>query len=403
MNNSQSPPFMKKFIISGLVLVAAVVVGKFWLDLAKERQPSENILRITIPEGATISKLLQEADLGTSTISAILDNTKEVYDLAKIVSGRELVLTLANVDGTFKGLVYKIDTEKQLVVVRPELESDAAGATEPILRAGVVPIPYAVKEEKIEGVIQGSLYEAFLENELDVRLALALAEIFAWQIDFAADIRAGDNFKVFYEKRFLGGEYVMPGKILAAEFINAGESFRGYYFQSENTKANYYDEEGNSLQKQFLKSPLQYKYISSGFSYARYNPITKEVSPHRGIDYAANAGTPAVSVGDGAIIQAGWNGYYGLSVTVRHNETYKTRYGHFSSLARGISVGKKVKQGQVVGYVGSTGLATGPHLHYEMHKFNNYVNPFKVEIPPGEPIAEIDQEVFGAAKERYKF
>ncbi|MEK9185958.1 MAG: peptidoglycan DD-metalloendopeptidase family protein, partial [Patescibacteria group bacterium] len=220
------------------------------------------------------------------------------------------------------------------------------------------------------------------------------AEIFAWQIDFAADIQKGDSFKVFYEERYRDVQYIMPGKILAAEFTNTGKTFRGYYFAGSNGKAGYYDEEGNSLQKQFLKSPLQYKYISSGFSYSRLNPITKKVSAHRGIDYAANYGTPAVSVGDGMVIQAGWNGPYGLSVLIRHNDTYQTRYGHFQSLARGIAVGAKVKQGQVVGYVGATGQATGPHLHYEMHKFGSYVNPFTVEIPPGEPINDLDRSVF---------
>ena len=194
----------------------------------------------------------------------------------------------------------------------------------------------------------------------------------------------------------------MPGKILAASFSNAGKIFRGFYFGSDNTKPGHYDEEGNSLQKEFLKSPLQYKYISSGFSYARLNPITKQVSSHRGIDYAANAGTPAVSVGEGTIIQAGWNGYYGISATVRHNDTYKTVYGHFQSLAKGIKVGAKVKQGQVIGYVGSTGQATGPHLHYEMHKFNQYVNPFLVEIPPGEPIAEEDRAAFQEITNKYR-
>lgn len=372
------------------MMFAATLFVAFSPVIQKTFQPEDKLITITVPSGATFAALLSSVGIATSTANQILENSKDVYDFSKIVSGREMAFTFANADGALRKLVYNINTEERLIVeIQPEI------------KAATSSIPYKIKQEEVSGIIQTSLYESFVENNLDVRLALALAEMFAWQVDFAADIRTGDNFKVIYEKRFLDEEYIMPGNILAAKFINDKKEFRGYYFTSANTKAAYYDENGNSLQKEFLKSPLQYKYISSGFSYARINPITKKVSPHRGIDYAANYGTPAVSVGDGTVTQAGWNGYYGLSVTVRHNDTYKTVYGHFSSLAKGIRVGAKVRQGQVVGYVGATGQATGPHLHYEMHKFGNYVNPFLVDIPPGEPIAEADYAAFKELKKKY--
>lgn len=395
----------KSFILVGLALVFLFFLIQFVPPREQKPSPSDITLKVTIPAGTTISQLLSEIGLSTTTTSAILESSKETYDLSKIISGKELFLTFANVGGIFQKLIYQIDTEKQLVIENrggdPNVENLDVG--DDVLRAEVVDIPYVVEKTKAEGIIEESLYKTFIDRAFDVRLALALAEMFAWQIDFASDIRAGDSFRVVYEKRFLNGEYVMPGKILAAEFTNDSKRFRGYYFESEKTKSGYYDDDGNSLQKEFLKSPLQYKYISSGFTYARLNPITKEVSPHRGIDYAANAGTPAVSVGEGTVIQAGWKGYYGISVTIRHNETYKTVYGHFSRLAKGIVVGAKVKQGQVVGYVGSTGQSTGPHLHYEMHKFGNYVNPFTVEIPPGEPIYADDRAAFDALRQNYKF
>lgn len=380
----------KVLIVSVVMMFAATLFVAFSPVIQKTFQPEDKLIAITVPSGATFASLLNSVGIATSTANQILENSKDVYDFSKIVSGREMAFTFANVDGALRKLVYNIDTEERLIVeIQPEI------------KAATSSIPYEIKQEEVNGIIQTSLYESFVENNLDVRLALALAEMFAWQVDFAADIRTGDNFKVIYEKRFLDEEYIMPGNILAAKFINDKKEFKGYYFTSANTKAAYYDENGNSLQKEFLKSPLQYKYISSGFSYARVNPITKKVSPHRGIDYAANYGTPAVSVGDGTVIQAGWNGYYGLSVTIRHNDTYKTVYGHFSSLAKGVRVGAKVRQGQVVGYVGATGQATGPHLHYEMHKFGNYVNPFLVDIPPGEPIAEADYAVFEELKKKY--
>jgi len=375
-------------IFIGLAVVAAAV----GLLVENYALPNEKIVRIAINSGDTFVSLASSVGIATSTAQAILEGSKKVYDLSSIRAGKEMAIVFSLADGALKEISYDVDSENKFI---------ATSAPDGSWSAELKPILYEVAERNIEGTIETSLYEVFLKNNWDIRLGLSLAEIFAWQIDFAADIQKGDSFKVIFEERYLDRQYVMPGKILAAKFNNAGEEFVGYYFKGEKTKEGFYDADGNSLQKEFLKSPLQYKYISSGFSYARVNPITKKVSPHRGIDYAANAGTPAVAVGDGTVTQAGWNGYYGISVTVRHNDTYRTVYGHFQSLARGIKVGAKVKQGQVVGYVGSTGQATGPHLHYEMHKFDSYVNPFKVEIPPGEPIAEEDKEKFEILKKQF--
>ncbi|TSC82256.1 MAG: peptidase M23 [Parcubacteria group bacterium Gr01-1014_19] len=387
----------KRIILLGLSLGGIVV---FWLFNLQPEIPTLNptqTLRLSIPSGSTFVDVMRYFGVATSTAQEIINSSLDQYNLAKIVSGRELALTFDTFSGDLEKVVYKIDIDNRLVVDNLEPESETSSWS-----AKVEPIPYEIRERSAGGVISKSLYQTIVNQGLDERLALTLAEAFAWQIDFAADIQEDDSFKVVYEERFLDGVYAMPGKILAASFINAGESFKGFYFDgSDKTRAGHYDADGAALQKEFLKSPLQYKYISSGYSLARYNPITKKTSPHRGIDYAAPSGTPAVSVGDGTVIQAGWNGYYGISVTVRHNDTYKTVYGHFSRLAKGIKVGAKVKQGQVVGYVGSTGLSTGPHLHYEMHKFTAYVNPFKVEIPPGDPVNEADRPAFEEVVSKY--
>jgi len=381
-----------------ILLIGVIVIagGFFWLQKIKADDSApvtERMVRVHVPKGATFSTLAASMGVATDTAVAILASSKKIHDLSTIRVGRELALVYDKPSNTLKKLLYTVDGEKKFAAQLLE-----NGQWEGSLEA----IPYDVRQESVEGVIVSSLYEAFLDNNLDVRLALLVAEMFAWQVDFAADIRTGDSFKVIYEANYLDGLYIMPGKILAAEFINDGEVSRGYYFKGEQTKEGYYDEQGAALQKEFLKSPLQYKYISSGYSTARVNPITKKVSAHRGIDYAANYGTPAVSIGDGAVTQAGWSGPYGISLLVRHNEMYTTRYGHFQSLAKGIRVGAKVKQGQVVGYVGSTGQSTGPHLHYEMHKFGSYVNPFKVEVPPGDPVAEADKEQFTSAIKNFQ-
>jgi murein DD-endopeptidase MepM/ murein hydrolase activator NlpD len=385
----------RKWSVAAGILLGTISAAGIWLwnsNIKIEPLSPISILKIKIPKEATFGELTRWLNLPDGATISILDSAKPHYDLKKIVSGRELALVYDTFTGELEGLNYKIDSEEELIINRSETDWSAE----------VRKIPYEIKEAEAEGVIENSLYEAVVSGGKDERLALAIAEMFAWQVDFVADTRTGDTFKVIYEERYLDGEYAMPGKILAARYTNDGEAFYGYLFSSEKTKEAHYDQNGNSLQKEFLKSPLQYKYISSGYSLARVNPVTKKVAPHRGIDFAAPAGTPAVSIGDGTVVQAGWNGPYGISVLIRHNNTYQTRYGHFSRLAKGIKVGAKVKQGQVVGYVGSTGESTGPHLHYEMHKFGSHVNPFRVEIPPGEPIHESDKEVFQKIVEKYK-
>lgn len=383
----------RRFAVIGFVLGFALAAFLYsrWSSVPSLPNP-ETVLKITVPEKATFGDLARWLHFPTGSADAIVTSSKSEYDLAKIVSGRELALTYDTFTGGLKRLVYKIDSEERLVA-----EDGETGWT-----ANKEAIPYEIKEAATEGVIADSLYEAVVSGGGDPRLALAIAEMFAWQVDFVADTKEGDSFKVIYEERHLNGEYAMPGKILAARYTNDGEAFYGYWFNSETTRPGHYDRSGEALQKQFLKAPLQYRYISSGFSYGRVNPVTKIISPHRAIDYAAPTGTPAVTVGDGTVIQAGWNGDYGISVTIRHNDTYKSIYGHFSRLAKGVRVGTKVKQGQVIGYVGSTGQTTGPHLHYEMFKFGSRVNPFKVEVPPGEPVAEEDKDVFAETAAKYQ-
>lgn len=385
----------KALLALGLIAVSAVFLqGKnnLFLPVADP----DVVVKRDILTGSTFSVIASEAGIATSTAGEILNSAKEVYDLAKIVAGKQLVFIYDQTSNALKGLVYEINKEEKLSVI------NTSTTTEEKWEAKIIPIEYTTELDQAKGIIESSLYETVVNQGLDQRLALELAETFAWQIDFAAQIQKGDTFKVIYEKRYRDGVYDHPGKILAAEFTNAGEKFQGYYFEGAETKTGHYDENGNSVQKVFLKAPLQFKYISSGYSLNRFNPILKQFTKHRGIDYAAPAGTPVVTVGDGTVVQAGWNGYYGISVKVRHNETYSTVYGHFTSLAKGIGVGTKVKQGQIVGYVGSTGLSTGPHLHYEMHKFGSLVNPFTEKIPAGEPVKEADKAAFEETFKKYR-
>jgi murein DD-endopeptidase MepM/ murein hydrolase activator NlpD len=221
----------------------------------------------------------------------------------------------------------------------------------------------------------------------NMMLAMQLSDIFAWDIDFTTDLRDGDTFKIVVEALYLDGEFKKYGDILAAEFVNNGETYRAYRFE-HNGKAGYYDEEGKSLRKAFLKAPLSFRRISSGFSLGRFHPILKIYRPHHGLDYAAPAGTPVSAMGDGTVIFAGKKGQYGNLVIIRHPNGYKTYYGHLSKFGKDIKKGTKVEQGQIIGYVGSTGLATGPHLHYELRIRNRPVNPVTVKSLKGTSIPE---------------
>ena len=389
------PLFVKTLLVTAGLLGSAFL---FWESVGLigiSVHDSRVMVKKEILTGSTFSVMASEAGIATSTVNVILEEAKNVYDLARIVAGKELAFVYNKESGNLEELIYEIDKEEKLVVKN-------ASTTAEEWQAEKVPIEYTLEIDQVKGVIESSLYETIVNQGLDERLALVLAEMFAWQIDFAAQIQKGDSFKVIYEKKYREGIYDHPGKIISAEFINNGERFQGFYFLGNETKEGYYDENGNSLQKVFLKAPLQYKYISSGYSLKRFNPILKRFTNHRGIDYAANSGTPAVSIGDGTVVQAGWNGEYGISVKVRHNEMYTTVYGHFSSLAKGIRTGVRVKQGQIIGYVGSTGLSTGPHLHYEMHKLGSFVNPFTEKIPAGDPVKEADKPAFKEALDRYQ-
>ena len=386
----QIPKILLYSVIVIVVLVGSIFGYQFILHSKVSRltRGIENDLRVVtkeIEKGSTFDGALKDAGISTTTRVALLSSMESVYDISKIRAGNQLALMYASSTDQLQKVVYDISTEQQLNVENKNFDQ---------WDASVDNIPYEIKNETVEGTINDSLYKTFLDNNEDPRLAIALSEIFAWQIDFVLSIRKGDSFKVTFEARYLDGQYKMPGQILAAKFINDGETFYAYHFKGANTPDGYYDEKGFSVAKLFLKFPLQYKYISTYFTNHRIDPITGVPESHRAVDFAANFGTPAVAIGDGVVTFAGWHGPYGLRVDIRYNETYSTTYGHFSSLPRDIKKGVRVKQGQIVGYVGSTGLSTGPHLHYEVRKFGSLVNPLSIKPPESKPINEQDRSDF---------
>ncbi len=241
------------------------------------------------------------------------------------------------------------------------------------------------------GTIESSLYETLVDQGNNILLANSLSEIFGWEVDFFR-LYKGDKFKVIYEKRFVDDKPYGIGQVLAAEFEHRGEVYRAFFYENEES-FGYYDEVGNSLQKALLKAPFRFSQrISSNFSYNRFHPVLKRRMPHYGVDYAAPKGTPVISVGDGEVLESRYKGAAGNMVKIRHNSTYETAYLHLNGFASGIKRGAKVKQGQVIGYVGKTGRVTGVHLHYNVYKNGKPVNPVKLVLPPSKGISNEELE-----------
>lgn len=347
-------------------------------------EPALIIKKIEIIGGATYGVLMRDAGVPNQTTQAILEAAHGVYDLAKIRVGRTLELTYDPTGTTLQRLVYQVDTEQELIVVH---------STDTNWQATLSPIVYDVTIATSSGTISSSMYQAALDAGIDERAIIDLADVFQWSVDFALDVRSGDTFSFVYEQRYRNGDYIMPGKILAGTYINAGTPYHVFYFEESDDNKGYFDQDGNSVQKLFLKAPVAYKYITSGYTTGlRYVEAFNVSTGHRAIDYAAALGTPVRSVGDGTVVTAGWNGSYGNFISIRHNGTYTTNYAHLSKI--NVRRGQKVSQGQTIGAVGSTGFSTGPHLHYEMVKNGVKINPLAEVLPPGQKIKDENMNRF---------
>jgi murein DD-endopeptidase MepM/ murein hydrolase activator NlpD len=249
-------------------------------------------------------------------------------------------------------------------------------------RAETVP---DVRVEAVSGVVQRSLFDAVERTGESARLVLELVEIFSSDFDFTADTRAGDRFRLLVEKRYAGDDFVDYGRILVAQYASGGKTLTGVGLERAS-RYGHYDLAGQSLRKSFLKSPLEFSRVTSGFTYARPHPILGGVRPHLAIDYGAPVGTPVRAVADGVVVHAGWNGGNGIQVHLRHRSGYETQYNHLSRISEGLRPGVRVRQKQLIGNVGATGLATGPHLDYRVARNGTFVNPLSERFIPGEPI-----------------
>ena len=249
--------------------------------------------------------------------------------------------------------------------------------------------PVETRVVSFSGIVKNSLWESAVESQMDPELIVALADVFAWQLDFTREVRQNDRWRLTVEQRLIDGKPNGWGTILAAEYQNSGRMYTAVHFNN-----GYFAPDGSSLKKIFLKSPLRFSRVSSRFNHRRFHPILKTRRPHLGVDYAASTGTPVMAVGDGEVSFAGHRGGGGLTLTLRHNSTYQTAYKHLSGFAPRIRKGTFVRQGQVIGYVGSTGLSTGPHLHFEFYENGRFVDPLGKKFPSADPISNVHRVAF---------
>ncbi|KIH76706.1 peptidase M23 [Geoalkalibacter ferrihydriticus DSM 17813] len=329
----------------------------------------ETISGIITP-GDTLTALLGDY-LTSQEIHRLAQKSRAIFPLTRICAGQPYELCLE--EGDFESFLYEINRDEQLLIRKSNEKFEISR----------IPIPYTLDTEVIHGTINSSLFNAVAAIGESPELAINLADIFAWDIDFIRDIREGDSFKALVEKRFRDGEQAGYGRILAAEFANQDTLHRAVLFKDGERPADYFDPEGNRLRKAFLRAPLEFTRISSGFSMRRFHPVTKTWRAHPAIDYAAPTGTPIMTVGDGTISRIGYTNANGNYIQIRHANGYATMYLHMSRFAKGMKEGKQVKQGEVIGYVGATGLATGPHLCFRMTRNGEPVNPQRIRPPSG--------------------
>lgn len=355
---------------------------------SENSKAEQRIQEYRVESGDTFGTILGSFGVTGTDVDSILAASQEVYDFTKIKTGQ--LLKVIFVQNAFAAMEYVI-TDHQVVTVEKSGEDFAVETSD---------VKYDITPATAEATITSSLFLDASSAGLEDKTIMELAEIFGWDIDFATDIREGDSFKALYEKRSIEGKPAKSGKILAARFENQGKTYWAVAYEDASGNVKYYDRDGNSLAKQFLKSPLTYKYISTQYTNSRINPVTKTVDTHKAIDYAAPAGTPIVASADGVVAYADWKGGYGIDVEINHEGSYRTLYAHLSRIAKGIKNGVEVKQGQVIGYVGSTGISTGPHLHFAMYRNGSPLNPLTTDLPPGEAIGGESKDNFDSQKNK---
>ncbi len=359
-------------------IVVPLTLPTSTLDTAVEETAEPSIeyqwLETKVKSGDSLAAIFKRNQLDANELHRIMKSGKEIKRLRYIKPGQNIRIQLDS-DNSIQTLLYDISKLETLAVHRDGDNFISAYHHKDVDK----------RMNHAAGVIDSSLFEAGQQSGLSVQIIMELAHIFGWDVDFALDIRKGDQFTVMYEEHFLDGNKVNEGPIIAAEFINQGKTHRAIRYTDESGRSDYYSPDGLSMRKAFLRTPVDFRRISSRFG-KRKHPILNSVRMHKGVDYAAPRGTPIKASGDGKVIFKGRKGGYGNTIIIKHGGRYSTLYAHMNGYKRGMYTGKRVKQGQIIGYVGSSGRATGPHLHYEFRVNGAHRNPLTIRLPNAHPI-----------------
>lgn len=345
----------------------------------------------TIGRGEFFNNLMIKLGATSQEAYALAEASKGVYDLKSIRVGNGYkAFYTQEEDPKLSYLIYEESKTRYLLF-----------SLKDSVYVQIIDREVQTKLRSGTAVINSSLWNDVISAGMNPLLALRLSDIYAWSIDFFG-LQKGDSFSVLYDELYVGDKFLDIGTIYAATFFHGGVAYDAYRFVQDEIP-QYWNSKRENLRKAFLKAPLSFTRISSGFTYARRHPVTKVVRPHTGVDYAAPAGTPVMTIGDGVVVQKNYSGGGGNQVKIKHNSTYTTAYLHLSRFAKGLAVGKRVRQGEVIGYVGSTGMSTGPHLDFRVWKNGTPINPLTMESPPADPIKRENVEAFEQIIERSKY
>ncbi|MAW21406.1 MAG: peptidase M23 [Flavobacteriales bacterium] len=349
---------------------------------------SFNVIKGKVQKGQTLGEILYANHIDHPQIAEVVEKSKRIFDVRRVNTGKDYTI-ICSKDSNERACYFIYQEDPMNYVVMDFInEIDVyRGKKEVITKVNVA-----------SGKINSSLWLTIEEQKLSPKIAAELSTIYAWTIDFFK-IQKGDGFKVYYENKYIEGEYIGIGRILASEFNHNNQKFYAFYYKENENYGEYFDENGKTLRKAFLKAPVDYKRISSKYNRRRKHPVTGRWKGHFGTDYAADRGTPIWSTANGTIVAASYTKNNGNYVKVRHNGTYTTQYLHMSKIKPGIKKGVYVKQGDIIGYVGSTGLATGPHVCYRFWKNGRQVDPYKQKLPPGDPIKSENKEDYEEVKD----
>jgi len=331
---------------------------------------------LTVQNGDTLFKIFSRLHIDAEQLHELLKLGKPTRTLNLISPGDELKILI--VDGKLNELIYEVDDKKSLHITRDDKGFKARTLDKSLSKR----IAHAT------AVIDSSLFMAAQKAGIPGSLTMELANIFNFDIDFMLDVKRGDSFSIIYEEYYADGEKISYGDILAAEFVNNGTTYRAVRYTDDHGDTSYYTPDGRNMRKTFLRTPVDFTRISSRFG-KRFHPILNRMRDHKGVDYAAPLGTPVKAAGDGKITFIGRKGGYGNTIIIQHDGKYSTLYAHMKQFKRGEKRGAWVKQGDVIGYVGQTGLATGPHLHYEFRVNGVHRNPLTVKLPGSKPITSV--------------